>query len=97
MKTLVLLVVLGFSAVYAQEKQPKDINARKAKAIARIDERIGVMQSKKACISAASSKEDFKACHQKHKEEMKGMRDEYKARRKEHKHNRKNKRQQSEE
>lgn len=90
MKTLIILAVLGFSTLYAQDKQPKDINARKAKAISRIDERISMMQSKKSCISSASTKEELKSCHKDHKEKMKGMRDEYKARRQERKNKRKN-------
>lgn len=51
-----------------------DLEANKAAAAKRIDERIEVLGKLKACSNAATNPQDLKACHKEHKEAMSSLR-----------------------
>ena len=78
----VLTLTLGMHAT-AQDQKPKfDINQKKTMVLSNLDQRIAILQSKKGCIGAATSKEAMKSCHQSHKEQMKALRAKFKDARK---------------
>lgn len=78
----VLTLTLGMHAM-AQDQKPKfDINQKKSMVLSNLDQRIAILQSKKGCVNAATSKEALKTCHQSHKEQMKALRAKFKGARK---------------
>ena len=71
MKLLVAaLMVVSFSAFADSDKKEENFAKMKEHMISNIDKRIEVSQKNKACVQAASKREDIKGCHQKMKEEM---------------------------
>ncbi len=75
MKSLFLSTVLALSfsafADHHEEDAKLDFPAMKEKVTKNLDERIAALQEHKSCVSAASSKEELKAC----REKMKAKRD----------------------
>ena len=87
MKFLLAFALLLPIAASAHEEA--DFPGNKDKILAHLDERIAELQAHKTCISAASDKEAFKACHKgmkekrhEHREEMKELRKDRREKRK---------------
>ena len=84
MKNLIFVVtlVLGIQVMAEEQKPQFDINQIKPMVLSNLDQRIAILQSKKGCIGAATSKEAMKSCHKSHKEQMKALRAKFKGARK---------------
>ena len=96
MKTAILAItmVLGTSPLFAQmQPYPQqngsgmDITQKKTKILSILDQRIALLQNKKNCINAATSKYALKSCHQNHKQQAQALRAQFKASRKTDKSN----------
>ena len=71
MKLMILtFAIFSFSAV-AEDKQ--FFESMKAMKLANIEKRITFIQELKSCISAATEKEAFKLCNEKHNASMKEL------------------------
>jgi hypothetical protein len=76
MKMLTLFAMLFSVTAFAAKGENFEEN--KAKAIARLDQRISMLQEAKTCISSAADKDALKACHKKHKESRQAFADDRK-------------------
>lgn len=81
MKSILLLAILFTSSVYGDDKAELLASA-KNRIVQNIDQKISVFQTLKACVQAASSKDQLKSCRETHKVTMKGVREENKGERK---------------
>lgn len=77
MKSLITLIALFSLNAFAEAPIASATNdnfaERKTQALANIDKRIAMMNEMKTCISGASDQAALKTCHQKMREEHKGM------------------------
>lgn len=80
MKSLITLVALLSLHAFAQDPQPAAAGTtgdnfadRKAQALAHMDKKIAMMNDMKSCISGTTDAAGLKACHEKMREQHKGM------------------------
>jgi hypothetical protein len=57
-------LVIITAGVGSSASTPASFDQRKAEQLRRIDNRIKQLEDEKTCISAATSREDMKTCHQ---------------------------------
>jgi len=77
MKLLMIAMITLAPALYAQEK-PEILASAKEKIIANLDQKINALEADKSCIHGATTREQFKACREKHRATMKQLREENK-------------------
>lgn len=79
-------VAPSFAAESGQPQQPQQGQApnfeqKKADILKLMDERIKGLQEEKACVQAAKNHDDLRACREKHRAEMKDVREEMRKKR----------------
>lgn len=80
-KLLVAIIVVGSVCAFAdhheENMEGKNFDEMKAKMSQHLDERIANLSEAKSCVSAATTKEALKDCHQKLKAEREQMKAEW--------------------
>lgn len=82
MKIITIFLLLLSPVLLADDSKKSERLAKvKAMALERIETKISHLEKNKACVNAANSKEDMKACRKQGKENRKKMKEEFKAKR----------------
>lgn len=78
MRALILILLLLPALSFADQKQ-ENLNEVKAKIASNIDKRISNLNTFKSCIQSASSRDQMKACREKHRASSKALKSQIKS------------------